>query len=98
MAVVGKGKIYLHPQLMYLGESMGTITVALKPETERLLRLLAKRKHGGKKGALSKVLEEGLQHLELDERRKAAIDRQLKVMRKGFSLGIKKFERKMAYE
>jgi len=43
---------------------MGIITVSLDDDIEQVLRTLAKRLYGSKKGAISKVIEEAIKNLD----------------------------------
>jgi len=57
-----------------MGISMGNVIIALDKETENLMRSLAKRKFGGKKGSLSKVVSEALHKYNADDERGKEID------------------------
>src|SRR3989338_5622530 len=63
-------KTYLNKRIIYIDGCMGTVTLSLKPEVEKLLRQLAKAKHKSKKGAMAKVVEEALQTVTLSDERK----------------------------
>ena len=52
-----------------MGISMGNVIVALDKETEDLMRSLAKRKFGGKKGSISKVVSEAIHKYNADDSR-----------------------------
>ena len=90
-------KIYLHHWHMYVGEPVGNITLSLKPEAEKLLRALAEFKYKSRKGSMAKVIEEAVQEVALNEKRKAAMESILKRAKKGWHLGIKNYRREMAY-
>jgi len=70
-----------------MGNSMGNVIIALNEEDEKLMRSLAKRKFGGKKGSLSKVVSEALHKYseedEWEKERRKFID----VLGKGVNLG-----------
>jgi hypothetical protein len=53
---------------------MGNVIIALDKQTEQIMRRLAKRKYGGKKGSLSKVVSEALHKYDQDDQRKKEID------------------------
>ena len=57
-----------------MGISMGNMIIALDEASEKLLRRLAKRKFGGKKGSLSKVVSEALHKYNAEDDRKKEID------------------------
>jgi len=77
---------------------MGTVTISLGEEYEKKLRELSHKKYNSRKGAMGKIMEEGIELVEKRERSKEAWERQLKTMKKGFYLGIKRFQRAEAYE
>lgn len=53
---------------------MGNVIIAMDEETEQIMRRLAKRKYGGKKGSLSKVVSEALHKYDQEDERKKEID------------------------
>ena len=69
---------------------MGNIMIALRDDTEMLLRNLAREKYGGKKGSISAVVEDAIEKLSKDEKRLRAAHHQIALMRKGFDLGLGK--------
>ncbi len=78
---------------------MGIVTVSFEKEDEDRLRRLAHEKYGGKKGALSKVLSEGLRRLDEESEKENARQSLLKRLEKGFDMGKFTFkERAELYE
>ncbi|MFH1751624.1 MAG: hypothetical protein ABH821_01650 [archaeon] len=63
------------------------VTIALEKKVENVLRSLASDKYNNKKGALAKVVSESLYLLSNKNRRQKAMERQFKLMDKGFNLG-----------
>lgn len=57
-----------------MGNSMGNVIIAMDEETEKIMRRLAKRKYGGKKGSLSKVVSEALHKYNSQDKREKEID------------------------
>ena len=57
-----------------MGNSMGNVIISMSEEDEKLMRRLAKRKFGGKKGSLSKVMSEALHKYNQNDERKKEID------------------------
>jgi len=66
---------------------MGNITIALENEDELKLRRLAKQKFDGKKGSLAKVVSEGINKLNEEEKRTLAREKLLEMMKKGYRMG-----------
>ena len=71
--------------------------VSLKEESVKRLRGLAHDRKGGKKGALSEVVEEALELLEKRARQEKAIEKLRKMVHEAKPLGIGKFNREDAY-
>jgi len=63
--------------------------VSLDDEKEGLLREIAKEKHGGRKGAISATVAEGIDALAKKNKRLRAVKHQLALMEKGFDFGLK---------
>ncbi len=72
---------------------MGIVTLHLRDDVEKLLRELAKRR-GKKKGAMSKVVEEALLNLYVNDE----FDKLLNELRRGIKVGVKKLKREDIYE
>lgn len=66
---------------------MGNITLSLEDKGEEKARRIAKKKFGGKKGALSRVFSEGIRKLEGDEKRERSRKKLLEIMEKGYPMG-----------
>ncbi len=66
---------------------MGVITISLSKETEELLRKLASQEFPGQKGAISRILEAGIQAYLEQKKSRDAKERAFSRMRKGFDLG-----------
>ncbi len=66
---------------------MGTVTVSFEKDDEDRLRRLAHEKYNGRKGALSKVLSEGLRKLDEEENRLKAFESLKRKMEKGYDMG-----------
>jgi hypothetical protein len=71
---------------------MGNVIFALDDDYEKLLRNLAKKKHGGKKGALSKVVSEALRRYNDEDEREVLIDQFFTKMQKGLSFEYKMYK------
>lgn len=76
---------------------MGQILLSLKTETEQKLRRLAKELKGGKKGALSETVEEALDLLAKEAKRRMAWKRAWELSDRHQDLGIGTFKREDAY-
>jgi len=72
---------------------MGTVTLHLRDDVERVLRELAKKK-GKKKGAMSEVVEEALLSLDVNDEFKKVLDE----LRKGVRVGVERLKRDDIYE
>ena len=68
---------------------MGNVLVSLDDADERLLRRLAKSRYGGRRGAIQKIVTEGLREVESKDGRKAAVRRLLSSMEEGLNFGLK---------
>ena len=66
---------------------MGNLTLSFENEDEKKLRRIAQKKYSGKKGALSKVVSEGLKRLDEDSNRERAFRSLMKKMEKGYDMG-----------
>ena len=60
---------------------MGTITISMKDQDEKILRNMAFKRYGKTKGAISKVITEAITNLDEKE------DEFLTLARKGISIG-----------
>ena len=69
---------------------MGNIIISLDDKRESELRKIAREEFGGKKGSISAVIAEALDELKKRNRRQKAINNTIKIMEKGFDLGIGK--------
>lgn len=72
--------------------SMGNVMIVLDEEYETLLRRLAQEKYGGKKGSLSKVVEEALDKLKSD--RDAIKERLKRRLAKGVDFRYKMYQKR----
>ncbi len=68
--------------------------ISLHKESEELLRRLAKERYGGKKGALSAVIEDALPALVKELKHQQAVDQLINNMKKG----LVNLKEKKAYE
>lgn len=66
---------------------MGNITVSLEDKDEEILRSLASEKYKNKKGAMAKVIGESLKSISEKSLRNRAMERQFRLMDKGFDFG-----------
>jgi len=66
--------------------SMGNVMLSIDEETDKLLRRLAHKRFGGRKGALSKVVTEALQKYSVDDEDKVR-EEFYAMLRKGFDSG-----------
>lgn len=66
---------------------MGVVTISLSQAGEKLLRKLAAEKYPGQKGAMAKVVEEGLIEVADKKTQEAAKKRFFEIAKKGFNLG-----------
>lgn len=66
---------------------MGVVTISLSETGEKLLRKLAAEKYPGQKGAMAKVIEEGLIEVADKKTQEAAKKRFFERAKKGFDLG-----------
>lgn len=66
---------------------MGNLTMSFEKEDEERIRRLAKEKYGGRKGSLSRVVNEGMSHLEEESRKERARQSLLRKLEKGFDMG-----------
>jgi hypothetical protein len=77
------------------------ITISLKEEVEKELRKLAMQKYSRKKGALAKIVEEGVLEVAKKEKMDPGSARILAIMKelegKGYG-GLKKYKREELYE
>ncbi len=77
---------------------MKQVVLSLQDDSEKRLRRLAHELKGGKKGALSKTVEESLILLEKEMKRRAAFKRLMEIANENRVLGIGKFSRDDIYE
>lgn len=68
---------------------MGTVMISLEENMEKLLRNLAQEMYGGKKGAISAVVEHALEEIAVKNKRLRAARHQIALMKTGFNLGLK---------
>ena len=80
------------------GGFLGHVVLSLSKEGEERLRRLAHSNGGGKKGSLSKTVEEAVELLEKMEKQRKAIEGIKKMSERGLNWGIGKFNREDAYE
>lgn len=66
---------------------MGSVTVGLDDVTEKKLRFLAKERFKETKGAMAKVIAEGINGLEKESKRLTARKKLIAQMEKGFDGG-----------
>lgn len=66
---------------------MGKLTLALDASTEEKLRALAEEKYHSKKGALARVVKDLVEELGSEVQRRAAYQKLLADMEKGFPMG-----------
>lgn len=66
---------------------MGTITVNVDDETERLFRDTVRKEKGTGKGQLGSAISEALRQWADEKRQKEIADELIALMRKGFDLG-----------
>ena len=73
--------------LIYIyGENMGNVMLSIDEDTEKLLRRMAHKRYGGKKGALSKVASEAIRRYNDDSEEKQR-EEFFAMLRKGQDLG-----------
>jgi len=77
---------------------MGTITVNVTDDTEKLFRDTVKKELGEGKGTLGKALDEAMKKWADEKKQRDATERLIAKMEKGINLGIKKFNREEAYD
>ena len=87
--------IPLHVQLY--GDSMRQVVLSLHETAEDRLRRMAQQQYSGKKGSLSKTVEEALLVLEKQRKQRKALERLLQISREDRILGVGRFERNEAY-
>ncbi|MBI5036875.1 hypothetical protein HZC09_06060 [Candidatus Micrarchaeota archaeon] len=66
---------------------MRVITLSINEETDDLLRKMANEEYQGRKGSLSKIVEEGIRTVAQKKEAEEALQNQLKIMKKGLQLG-----------
>ena len=77
---------------------MVQIVLSLSEEKDKELRRLAIEKYGGKKGALSKVVEEGIELVKSQKQKTRAEKNFWEMVNNAKDLGIGKFTREEANE
>ena len=77
---------------------MVQIVLSLSEEKDKELRRLAIEKYGGKKGALSKVVEEGIELVKIHKQKSKAKKEFWEMVNNAKDLGIGKFTREEANE
>ena len=70
---------------------MGNMMIALDEEYEELLRRLAQEKYGGKKGSLTEVVQDALDKMKEDDRKKS-IEELTKRLKTGLSFKYKMYK------
>ncbi|MBN2066936.1 MAG: hypothetical protein JW744_00530 [Candidatus Diapherotrites archaeon] len=73
------------------------VVLSLEDKYDEKLRRLAKDLYNGKKGAMSEVVEKGLDLVEEESRRDEAYKKLLRKVRNAGAVGIGKFKREEAY-
>ena len=63
--------------------------ISLNEEKEAQLRVLAKERHGGKKGSISNTVADGITALSQNNKKFRSINHQIALMEKGFDFGLK---------
>lgn len=81
---------YLYLGVVYICRvvAVGHVMISLDEEHEVLLRRLAKERHGGGKGSISAIVEEGVDELAKQEKRERLLKRVVARMKKGFPMGF----------
>ena len=77
---------------------MVQIVLSIEEKYNKMLRQLAKSLHNNKKGAMSEIVEEGIEMMNKAARRKSAYLQMLDVSKNARDLGVKKFIRAEAYD
>ncbi len=70
---------------------MGNVLISMDDDYEALLRQLAQKKYGGKKGALRKVVQEALEKLNSESDEAARLEF-MNFLRKGLSFKYKMYK------
>ncbi|MBI5553326.1 MAG: hypothetical protein HY917_01150 [Candidatus Diapherotrites archaeon] len=76
---------------------MKQVVLSLNDESEKRLRRLALQVNEGKKGALSKTVEEALFELEKQRLQRKSLARLMELANQDLMLGVGKFDREEAY-
>lgn len=76
---------------------MTQIVLSLEEKSNKKLRKLANELYGSRKGALSEVVEAGIDLVEKEMRRKSAYSKLLYEAKTARNIGIGKFDRAEAY-
>lgn len=76
---------------------MAQVVLSLEEKYDKKLRSLAVSLHGGKKGAMSEIVEQGIDLVEEKEKREKAYEKLLAHAKNAKSLGIGKFSREECY-
>ncbi len=74
------------------------VVLSLEEKYNKKLRSLAVSLHGGKKGAMSEIVEQGIDLVEEKTKKDKAWEKLLKIAESGKDWGIGKFRREDAYE
>lgn len=76
---------------------MKQVVLSLKEESEERLRRLAQEAYAGRKGSLSKTVEDALLAFEKLTKQQKALNRWMEIAKEGRKLGVGHFEREEAY-
>lgn len=75
---------------------MADMLISFDDENERKLRELARELYGGRKGSLTEAAVEAVSHryaeIERAKKKKASLERLIRMMEKGFPIGLGKKE------
>lgn len=70
---------------------MGNVMIALEDEYEELLRRLAQEKYGGKKGSLTEIVQDALDKMK-EEDRKKSVETLVKRLKTGLNFKYKMYK------
>jgi CRISPR/Cas system-associated protein Csm6 len=77
---------------------MAQVVLSLEEKYDKKLRKLAHELYDGRKGSMSQVVEEGINLVEMENKRKGAFIKMLSEVKNAKKLGIGRFKRAEAYE
>ncbi len=77
---------------------MVQIVLSLEAEYDKKLRRMASEMYNNKKGAMSEIVEHGLDLFEKESKRNAAYLKLLALSKQNLKFGVKNFKREDAYE